>query len=76
MTHYLSCENESDRSNRNLYNLVNNVTLGYVVSTIVPRHNQREAYKNVSCIVLGPPGWLIFLYEDNNGSKYKAKLHI
>ena len=75
-THYLSCQNQSDRSNRNLCNLVNNLTLGYVVCTIVPRHNQREAYKNVSCTALGPPGRPIFLCEVDNSSKYNAKLHI
>ena len=53
---------KSDRSNRNLCNLVNDVTLGYVVHTIVPetirftKHYQREAYKNLSCIVLVTPG--------------------
>ena len=36
LTYYLSYENQSDRSNRNLCNLVNDVTLGYVIHTIVP----------------------------------------
>ena len=75
-TQYLSCENKSDRRNQNLRNLVNNVTLGYVFYTIVPRHNQRKAYKNILCIALGPTGWFIFLCEHDNRSKCKAKLHI
>ena len=75
-THNLSCESQSNRRNQNLCNLVNNVTLGYVSYTTVSRHNQCEAYKNILCIVLGPPGWLIFLCEHDNRSKYIAKLYV
>ena len=63
-------------------NLVNNVALGYVVHTIIQetiyfsKHNQREAYKNLTTIVLEPPGWLINLRENGHSSTlYKAKLH-
>ena len=40
------------------------------------KHNQREAHKNLSSIVLEQPGWLIILCENDNASTlYKAKVH-
>ena len=38
--------------------------------------NHKGAYKNISSVASGTPGWLVFLCEsEKGGTVYKARLH-